>query len=51
MIFFALLRPRELEMSSREGRGQPMVFFANYTTLFRAFLSAAEQPAYYTEMP
>ncbi|XP_071059685.1 solute carrier family 26 member 6-like [Pseudochaenichthys georgianus] len=41
---------REVEMCSREGRGQLMVFSAILITLCRAFLSAAEHPAYHPEM-
>lgn len=50
IIFFALLRQRLLEMSSREDIGQPMARWMVLITLCTAFLSAAEQLVYYTMM-
>ena len=46
----AFLRQRELYRSSREGRGQPMIFWAILTTLWSAFLSAAVQLENHTQM-
>ena len=37
-------------MSFRKGRGQPIICSAVLTTFCRAFLSAAEQPLYHSEM-
>ncbi|XP_060756700.1 uncharacterized protein LOC132867709 isoform X2 [Neoarius graeffei] len=50
MIFLVLERHQELAISSREGRGQPIVFSADLITLCSFFLSAAVQPAYHTVM-
>lgn len=46
----ALLRRRELKMSSREGSGQMLIFWAVLMTLCRALLSTAEQLAYRVEV-
>ena len=50
MIFLDLEMHRELAMSSKEGKGEPIVFSADLITLCSLFLSAAVQPAYHTVM-
>ena len=50
MIFLVLEMHRELAMSSKEGKGEPIVFSADLITLCSLFLSAAVQPAYHTVM-
>ena len=42
------LRQQDVEMFSRLGRGQPMIFWAVFMTLCTAFLSLAVEPAYQT---
>ena len=49
-ILTAFLRQRELYSSSREGRGHPMIFWAELTTLWSALLSAAVQLRNHTQM-
>ncbi|CAL8300647.1 unnamed protein product [Boreogadus saida] len=50
MIFLDLEMHRELAMSSKEGKGEPIVFSADLITLCSLFLSATVQPAYHTVM-
>lgn len=42
IILYAFLRQQELYMSSREGRGQPLIFSAVLRTLWSAFFSPEE---------
>ncbi len=50
MMDLALLRHRVLDISSMEGRGQPMIFCAKFMTLCNDFLSPAELPAHHAVM-
>lgn len=50
MMLPALLRYRELAMSPRLGREQPVIFWAVLMTLSSALLFAAEHPAYHAAM-
>ena len=50
MIFLELEMHHELAMSSKEGKGEPIVFSADLITLCSLFLSATVQPAYHTVM-
>ena len=50
MIFLVLEMHRELAMSSKVGKGEPIVLSADLITLCSLFLSATVQPAYHTVM-
>ena len=50
MILLVLEMHRELAMSSKEGKGEPIVFSAYLITLCSLFLSVTVQPAYHTVM-
>lgn len=47
-ILLARWRQHELKVSSGEGMGSPIIFFAVLMTLWKVPLSAAEQFAYHT---